>query len=84
MGVGLQLLKSDGDAMVSAGNTGALHAGSSLLIRPVKGVQRSGIATLLPFARPILMMDCGANTNVTAEYLEHHEQKAESQETQST
>lgn len=70
MGKGLQLLKTEGDAFVSAGNTGALHAGSSLLIRPVKGVQRSGIATLLPFARPILMMDCGANTNVTAEYLE--------------
>lgn len=70
MGQGLQLLKTDGDAFVSAGNTGALHAGSSLLIRPVKGVHRSGIATLLPFARPILMMDCGANTNVTAEYLE--------------
>ncbi len=70
MGQGLQLLKTDGDAFVSAGNTGALHAGSSLLVRPVKGVQRSGIATLLPFARPILMMDCGANTNVTAEYLE--------------
>ena len=62
--------KGEADAFVSAGNTGALHAGSSLLIRPVKGVQRSGIATLLPFARPILMMDCGANTNVTAEYLE--------------
>jgi len=70
MGKGLQLLKTEADAMVSAGNTGALHAGSSLLIRPVKGVHRSGIATLLPFARPILMMDCGANTNVTAEYLE--------------
>ncbi|MBE6599395.1 MAG: phosphate acyltransferase PlsX [Ruminococcaceae bacterium] len=71
MGVGLRMLKTDdADAMVSAGNTGALHAGSSLLVRPVKGVHRSGIATLLPFARPVLMMDCGANTNVTAEYLE--------------
>ncbi len=70
MGVGLRMLKTEGDAMVSAGNTGALHAGSSLLVRPLKGVHRSGIATLLPFARPILMMDCGANTNVTAEYLE--------------
>ncbi len=71
MGVGLRMLKNDeADAMVSAGNTGALHAGSSLLVRPLKGVHRSGIATLLPFARPILMMDCGANTNVTAEYLE--------------
>ena len=69
MSVGLNLLKSDGDAFVSAGNTGALHAGSSLIIRSVKGVQRSGIATILPFKHPILMMDCGANVNVTSNYL---------------
>ena len=69
MSVGLNLLKTNGDAFVSAGNTGALHAGSSLIIRSVKGVQRSGIATILPFAKPILMMDCGANVNVTANYL---------------
>ena len=69
MGVGLRMLKESGDAFVSAGNTGALHAGSSLIIRPIKGVQRSGIATILPFERPVLMMDCGANVNVTADYL---------------
>lgn len=65
---GLRLLKEGGDAFVSAGNTGALHAGSSLIIRTVKGVQRSAIATVLPFSRPILLMDSGANINVTAEY----------------
>lgn len=70
MGVGLRLLKEDGDAFVSAGNTGALHAGSSLIIRPLKGINRSAIATILPFERPILLLDSGANTNVTPEYLE--------------
>ncbi len=65
---GLRLLKEGGDAFVSAGNTGALHAGSSLIVRTVKGVQRSAIATVLPFSRPILLMDSGANINVTAEY----------------
>jgi len=69
MGVGLRMLKESGDAFVSAGNTGALHAGSSLIIRPIKGVHRSGIATILPFERPVLLMDCGANVNVTADYL---------------
>lgn len=69
MGIGLRMLKEGGDAFVSAGNTGALHAGSSLIIRPIKGVQRSGIATILPFSRPVLLMDCGANVNVTADYL---------------
>ena len=68
MAVGLRLLKERGDAFVSAGNTGALHAGSSLMVRTMKGVQRSGIATVLPFERPILMMDSGANINVTADY----------------
>lgn len=69
MTVGLNLLKDGGDAFVSAGNTGALHVGSSLIIRTIKGVQRSGIATIMPFERPMLMMDCGANVNVTADYL---------------
>jgi len=70
MGVGLRTLKERGDAFVSAGNTGALHAGSSLIIRPLKGIHRPAIATLLPFERPVLMMDSGANINVTSEYLE--------------
>ncbi|MBE6614500.1 MAG: phosphate acyltransferase PlsX [Ruminococcaceae bacterium] len=70
MGMGLRMLKEDGDAFISAGNTGALHAGSSLIIRPVKGLQRSAIATVLPFQRPCLLMDCGANVTVTADYLE--------------
>ncbi len=69
MSVGLRLLKDGGDAFLSAGNTGALHVGSSLIVRPVKGVQRSAIATILPFRRPMLMLDSGANVNVTSDYL---------------
>lgn len=69
MAKGLNLLKDGADAFVSAGNTGALHVGSSLMIRTIKGVQRSGIATILPFERPMLLMDSGANVNVTADYL---------------
>ena len=69
MGMGLRLLKESGDAFISAGNTGALHVGSSLIIRNLKGVQRAGIATIIPFSRPILMMNSGANVNVTADYL---------------
>jgi len=70
MGVALKTLKERGDVLVSAGNTGALHAGSSLVIRPIKGIHRSAIAMIIPFEKPILMLDCGANTNVTPEYLE--------------
>lgn len=70
MGKGLQLLKEKGDAFVSAGNTGALHAGSSLIIRSIKGIHRSAIGMIIPFNPPVLLLDCGANTNITSEYLE--------------
>ena len=69
MAMGFRLLKEEGDAFVSAGNTGALHAGSSLIIRPIKGIHRPAIATVLPLSRPMLLLDSGANTNVTPEYL---------------
>ena len=69
MAMGLRMLKDEGDAFVSAGNTGALHAGSSLIIRPIKGIHRPAIATVLPLSRPVLLLDSGANPNVTPEYL---------------
>ena len=69
MAVGLRLLRDGGDAFVSAGNTGALHVGASLIIRPIKGIRCAAIATVLPVARPVLLLDSGANVNVTAEYM---------------
>lgn len=71
MGIGLKMLANgDGDALVSAGNTGALHAGSTLVVRRIKGYSRSAIATVLPFETPLLLIDSGANTEVTKEQLE--------------
>lgn len=71
MAVGLKMLaEGQGDAFISAGNTGALHAGSTLIVRRIKGVKRSAIATLLPFQDPLLLIDSGANTEVTKEQLE--------------
>lgn len=70
MGKGLKLLSTgEGDALVSAGNTGALHAGSTLVVRRIKGYSRSAIATILPLESPILLVDAGANTEVTKEQL---------------
>lgn len=69
MGVALTLLKEGADAMISAGNTGALHAGSSLIVRKMKGVRRSALASILPLETPFLLMDCGANPVVTSEVL---------------
>ena len=71
MSVALRMLADGaGDALVSAGNTGALFMGASMIVRCVKGVRRAGIAALIPFDRPLLLMDAGANVTVTAEYLE--------------
>lgn len=70
MAVGLHMLAEEkGDAFVSAGNTGALHAGSSLIVRRIRGVYRSAIATVLPFKKPVLLIDSGANIDVEPTYL---------------
>ena len=69
MAVGMKMLKEDGDAFVSAGNTGALHVAGSLLVRPVNGIKRAAIATVLPFNPPVLLMDSGANVTIEPEYL---------------
>ena len=71
MSIALRMLADGaGDALVSAGNTGALFTGASMIVRCVKGVRRAGIAALIPFDRPMLLMDAGANVTVTADYLE--------------
>lgn len=71
MGVGLKMLsQGEGDALVSAGNTGALLAGASLIVRRLKGVSRPGIGAILPLANPVLLLDSGANITVTEENLE--------------
>ena len=70
MGLGLQLLsKGEGDAFVSAGNTGALFSGSSLIVKRVPGIQRAGIGTYLPFANPVLLLDSGASVRPNEEYM---------------
>ena len=72
MSIGLRMLKEGkGDAFVSAGNTGALFTGASLIVRKLKGVRRPAIAALMPLKNPVLLADSGANITVTPEYLEH-------------
>ena len=70
LAVGLNMLKNcEFDGFLSAGSTGALHAASSLIVRRIKGIRRSAIATIIPFEKPILMLDSGANPTVTADIL---------------
>lgn len=65
MGVGLKMLaEGDGDAFVSAGNTGALHAGSTLIVRRIKGLRKSAIGSVIPYANPTLLIDSGANIEI--------------------
>ena len=69
--VGLNLLKNgEGDAFVSAGSTGALLAGATLLVKRIRGIRRAAMGPVIPTAggRAILC-DCGANAECTAEYL---------------
>ena len=69
--VGLNLLKEGrGDAFVSAGSTGALHVGASLIVRTLKGVKRPALATMVPAKKQAyLLLDCGANVECRPEML---------------
>lgn len=71
MAVGMQALKEGkGDAFVSAGSTGALVVGASLIVKRIKGVRRCGIATVIPNAAgSFLLMDSGANAECSKEML---------------
>ena len=68
---GLTMLKNDeADAFVSAGSTGALHVGTSLIVRTIKGVKRPALATPMPGAKQnFLLLDCGANVECRSEML---------------
>ena len=71
MSVGFRMLANgEGDAFVSAGNTGAITVGSTLIIKRIKGVKRPAIASVMPSSsKPFLLMDCGANAECKSEYL---------------
>ena len=71
MAVALRALKDDaGDALVSAGSTGALLVGATMIVRRIPGIRRAALAPLLPTAQGnALLIDCGANVECTPEYL---------------
>lgn len=69
--VGLRLLRDgEGDAFVSAGSTGALLAGATLVVKRIRGIRRAAMGPVLPTAEgQMLLCDCGANAECTPEYL---------------
>ena len=70
MGVSLTLLKNGGDAMVSAGSTGALLTGATLITKRIHGIRRAAMAPVIPTTTgSAVLIDCGANAECTPEYL---------------
>ena len=71
MAVGLKALADgEGDAFVSAGSTGALVVGGSLIVKRIKGIKRVALASFIPGKNNnYLMLDIGANADCRPEML---------------
>ena len=72
MVVGLRMLsEGQGDAFVSAGSTGALLSGATLIVKRVKGVRRAAMGPAFPnkAGGKTVICDCGANAECTPEFL---------------
>ena len=70
--VGLRMLsEGQGDAFVSAGSTGALLSGATLVVKRVKGIRRAAMAPSMPTktGSKVIICDCGANAECTPEFL---------------
>lgn len=64
------LADGEGDALVSAGNTGAQLSGATLIVKRIRGIRRAALPTLLPTKTgKVLLIDSGANVECTPEYL---------------
>ena len=65
MVVGFNMLKQEeGDVFISAGNSGALLTGATLLVGRIKGIDRPALAGILPaYKSRLLLIDAGSNTN---------------------
>ena len=72
MVVGLRMLSEEqGDAFVSAGSTGALLSGATLIVKRVKGIRRAAMGPVMPnkAGGKTVILDCGANAECTPEFL---------------
>ena len=72
MMVGLRMLAEEqGDAFVSAGSTGALLSGATLVVKRVKGIRRAAMGPAMPnkAGGKTIICDCGANAECSPEFL---------------
>lgn len=74
MAQAIHLLKEGkADAMVSCGNTGALMAGGTIRLRPLKGIERPALGIIMPTkTTPSVLIDVGANPESSAKHLAHN------------
>ena len=65
------LADGEGDACISAGSTGALLTGATLLVKRVKGIRRAAMGPVMPnkAGGKTVILDCGANAECTPEFL---------------
>ena len=69
---GLKMLADgEGTAFISAGSTGALLTGATLIVKRVKGIRRAAMGPVMPnkAGGKTVILDCGANAECTAEFL---------------
>lgn len=60
-------------AVVSCGNTGALMAAGTIRLRPLEGVERPALATIIPTKQnPCVLIDVGANPECSSQNLVHN------------
>jgi len=71
LNIGLGLLRDGrGEAFVSAGSTGAVLSGATLIVKRVRGIRRAALAPYIPnSAGGLILIDCGANVECSPEYL---------------
>ena len=70
--VGLRMLSDGlGDAFISAGSTGALLSGATLVVKRVRGIRRAAMSPAVPnkAGGRTVIVDCGANAECTPEFL---------------
>lgn len=71
MAIGMKMLANgEGDAFLSAGSTGALVVGASMIVKRIKGIKRAPLGTIIPNRDGcVLLLDVGANAECRPEFL---------------